>query len=197
MQDYEESSTIAGDSYSPSVAVRLENNKVAHLTVSGVMTFALYLLVFLLVQMAASIVLAIVRRKKEAGRNIPFTAVWHCVNVLLFTFCEVSVWYFLSAYPILKVIPMVLVLVTLLVFAWKLYRQNKNGKKILSFRLYVVFLAVFGLLNGLFAGEISKAKAVILVLIYIAFFTSALILFRKECDGIRGQCADHGRDRLL
>ncbi|MDO5701926.1 MAG: hypothetical protein Q4G47_01040 [Lachnospiraceae bacterium] len=171
---------IVSDSYMPSVAVKLENNDKAYLTYHGVMTFLMISLRIFLVQLIATIVLAYIRKRRAAGRNIPFTAVWHGVNVLLFIFCELSIWYFISAFPMLKRIPMIMALITLLALSWKLYRQNDSGGMLRTFYLYVVLLAAFGIINGFFSGKFGKAKAVIIVLTYIAFFTAALLLFRKR-----------------
>jgi len=117
-------------------------------------------------------------KKKE--RNTVFTAVWHGVNVLLFTFCEVSMWYFVPTVPLLKLISMILVLIVLLIFAWKLYRKNKSLKMRKRMLGFAASLAAIGLLNGFFAGDFSEIKGVILALIYIAFFAAALVLFRER-----------------
>ena len=180
--EYFRESSILGDVYSPSTAISLEYCEIAHLTISGLLTFLFYMLAFLLLQLIASIVLAIIRKKKKRERNTAFTAVWHGVNVLLFAFCEVSMWYFVPAYPILKLIPMILTLLILLVFAWKLYRKSKSRKMLRRFLCFAGALVAFGLLNGFFAGKITLVKAIVLTLIYIGFFIAALLLFRKGQD---------------
>ena len=173
-------SNTLGRSYSPTVAIAIEENKIPHLTVNGVLTFLMYMLLFLLVQAIASIYISFRRKKKETERNTAVTTVWHAVNVFLFTFCELSMWYFVPTIPLLKGIFMILVLLVLLVYAWKLYRKINRPEAFRKFLIYAAALAVFGLLNACFAGKISAVKAVILVLIYIAFLLAAFLLFRKR-----------------
>lgn len=177
--DFNWSSKLLNSKYLPSVAIAMEENKVAHLSIDGVIRFLSALLLFLLIQVIVSVVLAIRRRKTGAERNTAVTAVWHGMNVCIFTFCKLSIWFYIPTAPLLKRISMVLTLLVLLAFAWKLYQKNTAQETFRSFLGYTAALAAFGLLNGLLAGTYSTGKAAVLILIYTLAFVIPLFLFQK------------------
>ena len=181
--DFDRSSKLLSNKYSPSVAIAMEENKVAHLSIDRVIRFLAALLLFLLIQAIVSLVLAIRRRIIGAERNTTATAVWHGMNVFVFAFCELSIWLFIPSAPLLKRIPMVLALLVLLAFAWKLYQKYATQKTFRSFLGYAAALAAFGLLDGLLAGKYSTGKAAVLILIYTLAFVIPLFLFQRPADG--------------
>ena len=78
---------------------------------------------------------------------------------------------------------MVLALLVLLAFAWKLYQKYATQKTFRSFLGYAAALAAFGLLDGLLAGKYSTGKAAVLILIYTLAFVIPLFLFQRPADG--------------
>ena len=178
--DFTGSSKVLGERYSPSVAITMEEEKIVHLTMDGVITFLFYLTVFLVIQIVVSVILALVRWKNGRERNTVVIAVWHGIDVVLFVFCEMAAWFFIPTMPHLKLIPMVLALLILLDLAWKLYRKNKNPNNYRLFLVYTAALVAFGLLNAFLAGGFSPVKAVLLLLLYSLFFAGPLELFQKK-----------------
>ena len=139
-----------------------------------------FLVLFLLVQLIVWIVLAVRRKKKGIQKNLTVSAAWHGANVLLFTICELAMWYFIAVVPLLRIIPMILVCIVLLSLAWTRYRRNKTPETLRKFVIYAAVIVVYAVLNGLFAGKITEVKGILVVVIYIAFFVAALCLFRGE-----------------
>jgi uncharacterized SAM-binding protein YcdF (DUF218 family) len=178
--DHTEILNALNEVYSPTTVMMLENNEVMHLTIPGLVNRLVFLALFLLAQGIAWIVLAVRRKKKGIPKNITVSAVWHGVNVLLFTICELAMWYFIAVVPLLRIIPMILVCLVLLSLAWMRYRRNKSPQTRLNFLIYAAVLTVYAVLNGLFAGKISEAKGIAAVMIYIAFFAAAMLLFCSE-----------------
>lgn len=178
--DYDRRSSLLSKFYSPSVAIRMEQNPIVHLTIAGVANFLTFLLVFLLIQVIVSLALTFRRRVTGKERNTAVTAIWHGLNLLLFVFCELSAWYFIPAIPQLKLISMILALFTLLAFAYKLYRKESRPEMSGRLKGYAVGIVLFGLLNGFLAGQFSTVKAVFLILIYTVAFTAPLCLFQRQ-----------------
>ena len=178
--DHTEILNALNEVYSPTTVMMLENNEVMHLTIPGLVNRLVFLALFLLAQGIAWIVLAVRRKKKGIPKNLTVSAVWHGVNVLLFTICELAMWYFIAVVPLLRIIPMILVCLVLLSLAWMRYRRNKFPQTRLNFLIYAAVLTVYAVLNGLFAGKISEAKGIAVVVIYIAFFAAAMLLFPNE-----------------
>ena len=176
--DYMKALSGLGSVYSPSVAMYLENNEIAVLTIPGLVTRLLLVLFFLLIQLIVSIVLAIIRKKRKTEKKPVVSAVWHAVNVSLFTFIALSMWYFIPVIRLLMVIPMVLSSIVLLVFAWKQYRRNGTPEMLKRFFIYVALLVAFVVLTALFGGKVNLLKAVLFVALTAAFFMAALLAFR-------------------
>ena len=183
--DFSWKSNVLSSRYTPSMAITMEQNQVAHLTIDGVSDFLAYLLVFLLIQLVVSVVLFIRRKKLGVERKIVVTAIWHGVNLGVFVFCELAVWNFIPTMPGLKLIPMVLALVVLLAFAWKLVRINRSGTG-REFPAYAAALVAFGLLNSFLAGRVTTFKAILLILLYMIAFAVPFVLFRKQRDRTDG-----------
>jgi uncharacterized membrane protein len=158
----------------------LENNEIMHLTIPGLVNRLVFLVLFLLVQAIVWIVLAIIRKKKERKKNPAVSAAWHGVNALLFTICELAMWFFIPVIPMLNLIPMILVCIVLLSLAWTRYRRNKTPQTIRRFGVYAATIIVYAVLKGLFAGKITEVKGILIVVIYITFFVAALLLFHSE-----------------
>ena len=178
--DHDEILAALDEVYSPTTVMMLENNEIMHLTIPGLVNRLVFLVLFLLVQAIVWIVLAIIRKKKERKKNPAVSAAWHGVNALLFTICELAMWFFIPVIPMLNLIPMILVCIVLLSLAWTRYRRNKTPQTIRRFGVYAATIIVYAVLKGLFAGKITEVKGILIVVIYITFFVAALLLFHSE-----------------
>ena len=178
--DHTETLSALNEVYSPTTVMMLENNEIVHLTIPGLVNRLVFLVLFLLAQGIVWIVLAVRRKKKGIPKNLTVSAVWHGVNVLLFIICELAMWYFIAVVPLLRIIPMILVCIVLLPLAWTRYRRDRSPQTRLKFLIFGAVLTVYAVLNGLFAGKISEAKGILSVMIYIAFFAAAMLLFPCE-----------------
>ena len=178
--DHTEMLSALNEVYSPTAAMQLENNEILRLTIPGLVNRLVFLVLFLLTEGIVWIVLAIIRKKKGRKKNPTVSAVWHAVNALLFMLCELSMWFLIPKVPLLKLIPMALVCIVLLSLAWTRYRRNKSPQTRVRFLICAAALAVFAVLNGTLAGKITEIKAISVIVIYIAFFAAAMLLFRGE-----------------
>lgn len=178
--DHTEILNALNEVYSPTTVMMLENNEIVHLTIPGLVNRLVFLVLFLLAQGIVWIVLAVRRKKKGIPKNLTVSAVWHGVNVLLFIICELAMWYVIAVVPLLRIIPMILVCIVLLSLAWTRYRRDRSPQTRLKFLIFGAVLTVYAVLNGLFAGKISEAKGILSVMIYIAFFAAAMLLFPCE-----------------
>ncbi len=177
--DHTDISVFTEAIYSPTTAMRLENNKVVHLTISGLVNRLLLLAVILLAQLAASVVLFIRRKKKHLKRNIKVAFVWHLAIAFLFAVLEVAMWYFVPVIPLLKMIPGILVFVVILVYAFKGYRQENRNRKL--FLKIVLALAAYMILENLLIGGFTAFKGILLMAVYAAFMTAVFLqLWHKK-----------------
>jgi hypothetical protein len=160
--------------YSPTTAMRLENNSVMHLTISGLVNKLLLILVFLLLQLIVYIILEIIRKKKKEKRNPVVSLIWHSVNVYVFAILELAMWYFMPVLTIARFIPGILVFITLVIYALKGYLENKKNLK--AFFVIIAVLAVYAILDSLFIGGFAIWKAVMKLVIY-ALFIAAIYVF--------------------
>ena len=192
--DHTEMLNALNEVYSPTTVMMLENNEIMHLTIPGLVNRLVFLVLFLLIQGIAWIVLAVIRKKKGREKNPAVSAVWHGVNVLLFTICELAMWYFIAAIPLLRVIPMILACLVLLSLAWTRYRRNKSPQARLRLLVYAGAILVYAAVSGIFAGKITEIKGILTVAAHIGCYTAALLLF---CRDRTGDAPDGGKSRLF
>ena len=176
--DYSAVSTIVEKIYSPTTAMRLENNNIVKLTISGFVNKLLIILIILIVQAIASIILAVIRKKKHIERNTVITCVWHAVIALLFAVLQLAMWYFIPAFPIAWVICGLLVCIVIFTFACKGYRIHKENRT--AFILYSIGLVVFFVLQILTLGEFSILKSLILLFVYLLFFNISVFFIWRQ-----------------
>ena len=165
--DHTDVSEYIGTIYSPTTAMRLENNSVVHLTISGLVNKLLLIIVFLLVQAIVSIICTIVRRKKQRKRNTSVALIWHSVNAAVFAILELAMWYFVPILTVAKFIPAILVFLVIVIYAWKGYRENE--KRFRSFLIPTAALAVFDIIESMLIGDFTTLKALIILVVYAGF----------------------------
>ena len=153
--------------YSPTTAMRLEHNRVVHLTISGLVNRLLLIIVVLVLQMIASIILMIIRKKKGRKRNKVVALVWHGVIAALFAILEVAMWYFAPVLTIAKMIPGTLVFIVLLVYAVKGCRTE--SKKWKACWIIIGALAAYMILESLLIGDFTVLKGILLLVVYAGF----------------------------
>ena len=166
--DHTEISIFTDILYSPTTAMRLENNSVVHLTISGLVNRLLLIIVLLILQMIASIILTIIRIKKHRKRIKIVALVWHAVIALLFMLLEVAMWYFVPILTIAKMIPGALVFIVISVYALKGCRTESRKWK--SCWIIIGSLAAYVILESLLIGDFTVFKGILLLVIYGAFF---------------------------
>ena len=165
--DYIEVSSILEPFYSPTTAMRLENNEVVRMTVSGLVNKLMIIIVFLILQMIASIILAIIRVKKKRKRNMTVAFIWHFVIAFIFAILEVAMWYFIPHITLARFIPAVVVCIVLIVYALKGYRYHKKGLK--TFFILTGALVVYEILTSLLIGDFTFNKGLVELIAYIVF----------------------------
>ena len=173
--DHSAVSLFAEAIYSPTTAMRLENNSVIHLTISGLVNKLLFILVLLLVSLLVSLVLMVIRRKKHTKRNHTVALVWHSVITAVFAILEVAMWYFVPVLPIAKMIPGLLAFFVIVTYAARGCRTETKRWK--NFRLYVVALALHMILESMLIGDFSVAKGILLWAVYALFIAAAYLYF--------------------
>ena len=168
--------------YSPTTAMRLENNDVVHLTISGLVNKILFIFVLLIVQGIASLVLTIIRRKKQLKRNAVVALIWHCVIVAVFAILELAMWYFVPVLTIAKFIPAALVYIVFVVYALTGYRSGKKSLKALL--ILIGTMTVYLILESLLVGDFATWKAVLKLVIYgsFMFFTYRYLWFEAVTE---------------
>ncbi len=147
--------------------MRLEHNRVVHLTISGLVNRLLLIIVVLVLQMIASIILMIIRKKKGRKRNKAVALVWHGVIAALFAILEVAMWYFAPVLTIAKMIPGTLVFIVLLVYAVKGCRTE--SKKWKACWIIIGALAAYMILESLLIGDFTVLKGILLLVVYAGF----------------------------
>ena len=169
--DHTDVSAYIDTIYSPTTAMRLENNSVMHLTISGLVNKILFILVLLLIGGIVAIVLAVIRKKKHRKRNTLVALIWHCVIAAVFTVFELAMWYFVPILPLAKLIPAILVFLTIIIYAHKGYRVNK--KRIKGFLIITGALAVFDIVESLIIGDFAIWKCILMLVVYAGFMLAA------------------------
>ena len=173
--------------YSPTTAMRMENNNVVHLTISGFVNRILLLLLILLVQMIASIILMVVRKKKHRKRNVAVAFVWHGLIMFLFALLEVALWFFVPILTIAKMIPGTLAFITLVVYAMKGCREGRGSWK--AFWIYVAVLAIYLIGESLLIGDFTPEKGMTLIAVYLCFLVAAYVFLWRQ----KAPVAKHAR----
>ena len=176
--DYIEVSSILEPFYSPTTAMRLENNEVVRMTVSGLVNKLMIIIVFLILQMIASIILAIIRVKKKRKRNMTVAFIWHFVIAFIFAILEVAMWYFIPHITLARFIPAVVVCIVLIVYALKGYRYHKKGLK--TFFILTGALVVYEILTSLLIGDFTFNKGLVELIAYIVFTVLIYLLMKKK-----------------
>ena len=176
--DYMDVSFFADTIYSPTTAMRLENNSVVHLTISGLVNRLLLLIVILVVQGIVSLILTIIRKVKHKKRNRVVALVWHTVIAALFAILEVAMWYFVPVLPIIKMITGILVFIVIAIYAWK--GCHTFSKKWKLFWLLIAALAFYLILESMLIGDFTVVKAILLLVVYAAAIACAFILLWKD-----------------
>lgn len=160
--------------YSPTTAMRLENNDVMHLTISGLVNKLLLIIVVLLVSMIASIVLSVIRVKKHRRKNAAVAFVWHAVMVLMFAILELAMWYFIPILTLAKLIPAIVVFLVIAMYAHKGYRRYGMG--LVPCLVIVIALAIFQILGSMLLGDFAIWKCVLTLVVYALFMAVSYIL---------------------
>lgn len=176
--DYMDISPVMEKIYSPTTAMRLESNKVMHLTISGLVNKLLFIIVFLLAQLIASIILAIIRVKKKRKRNRAVAFIWHFIIAAVFAVLEVAMWYFIPILTIARFIPAVLVLLVVAVYALKGYRYHKKGLG--KFFILIGIMAAYEILTSLLIGEFTFNKGLVELIAYAIFMVLAYLLLWRS-----------------
>ncbi len=176
--DYIEVSSILEPFYSPTTAMRLENNEVVRMTVSGLVNKLMIIIAFLILQMIASIILAIIRVKKKRKRNMTVAFIWHFVIAFIFAILEVAMWYFIPHITLARFIPAIVVFIVLVIYAFKGYRYHKKGLK--TFFILTGALVVYEILTSLLIGDFTFNKGLVELIAYIVFTVLIYLLMWKR-----------------
>ena len=178
--DYTDVSLLTEKIYSPTTAMRMENNSIIHLTISGIVNKLLFIIVLLLVELIVWIVLAVRGRKKPKKKNRILSLVWHGVNVAVFAILEVAMWYFIPILPLAKTVSAILVFLVLMIYAVKgCASGSKNWARCWTL---ILFLAVFMVLEGLYIGDFTFVKGLFLLIFYALFTAVVYFLLWKTKD---------------
>ena len=187
--DHTDISILTETIYSPTTAMRMENNRVTHLTISGFINRVLLLLLILLIMGITAIVLAVIRKKKNRTRNAAAALVWYGVIVFLFALLEVAMWYFVPVLPLAKIIPGILAFIALLVYMIIGCRSVSRRWK--AFCILLLLLIVHVLVESFFNGDFTLLKGILLMAADIAFLTAAFILlWRRKAEHAVPPAAD-------
>ena len=176
--DYTEITAIVDKIYSPTTVMRLENNRVIHLTITGLVNKILFILILLILSMIVSIILTIIRIKKHKKRHVRVALIWHCVIAAVFAILEVSMWYFVPILTLAKFIPGLLVFIVITVYIHKGYRLYKKNLK--ACVALLAALAAYVILESLLIGDFAIWKGIMLMLVYAFFLTAGYIFLWKE-----------------
>ena len=176
--DYMDVSVLTEALYSPTTAMRMENNSVVHLTITGFVNRLLLLVLVLVVQAIASLILSVIRKKKGTKRNAAVALVWHGAIMFLFALLEVALWFFVPVLTIAKMIPGTLAFVTLVAYAAKGCREGRGGCK--AFWIYTAVLAVYLVGESLLIGDFTPEKGMTLIAVYLIFLVAAYVLLWRR-----------------
>lgn len=159
--------------YSPSSSMLYENSFKKYITIQEVMSIAFLITALVAFELLLSIILAIVRRVRKKPRRGPIAWAWTLINVAIFAFVEVQIWYYIPAYPIAKAIAKAIVLfmiIGILLKGWKRYRTKRN--RILVPALIMACAADF-VLEWLYIGERNTWNIFIPLAVYLWLMVSA------------------------
>ena len=176
--DYIEVSSILETIYSPTTAMRLENNEVMHLTISGIVNKLLFIIVFLIVQGIVSLILTIIRKKKKRKRNKVVAFIWHFVIAAIFAILEVAMWYFIPILTLGRFIPAVLVLIVIGVYAFKGYLYHKKGLG--KFFILLGIMVFYEILTSLLIGDFTFNKGLVELIAYVIFMVLAYVMLWRN-----------------
>lgn len=175
--------------YSPTTAMRLENNSVVHLTISGFVNRLLLIIVVLVLQGIASLILTIIRKKPGRKRNRAVALIWHSVIAALFALLEVSMWYFVPILTIAKMIPGTLVFIVISIYAIKGCRTESRKWK--TCWILIAAMAVYVILESLLIGDFTVLKGIVLLAVYAGFMAAAFgcLWHKKESGRLQTEAA--------
>ena len=178
--DYTDISEYVEAIYSPTTAMRLENNSMVHMTISGLVNRLLLILVILLAELIVSVVLRAVRKKKGRKRNVTAALAVHGLNLALFTVLELAMWYFVPILTIAKFIPGLLAFLVLAVYAVKGYREYSRDLKALL--ILIGAPAAYLILESLLAGDFAVWKGILLAVVYAGFLLASHHFLWREAQ---------------
>ena len=170
-----------GTIYSPTTAMRLENNSIVHLTISGLINKLLFIIALLLVQAIVSIILAVIRKKKHHKRHAIVALIWHSAIALVFAVLELAMWYFVPVLTIAKFIGGFLVYLTFVIYALKGYKTEKKNLKV--FFILLGILTAYVILESLLIGTFATWKALVMLIFYVLVMVAAYIFLWRNKDG--------------
>ncbi len=165
--------SFADVEYSPSSSMLYENTFKKYITIEDVLGIGLMILTLVVFELLLSIILAIIRRVRKKPRRGPIAWAWTLINVAIFAFVEVQIWFFIPAYPIAKAIAKGIVLfliIGILLKGWKKYRTRRN--RILVPVLLLACVADF-ILEWLYIGERNSWNIFIPLAVYLWLMVSA------------------------
>ena len=171
-----------GTNYSPSFSMMLSTPTKNYLTIQQVLGLAMIVLLFIAFELLLSVIFAIIRKIRKKKRHGIVTWIWTLVNVALFAFLEIEIWYYVPAYPIakaaLKLIALLLIIGVLLK-GWKKYKNTRNA--ILVPCLIAVAAADFAL-EWLFIGERNSWNWIIPVVVYLLLMLCSWFVWHDKKD---------------
>lgn len=176
--DYIEVSSILEPFYSPTTAMRLENNDVFHMTVSGLVNKLMIIIVFLIIQMIVSIILAIIRVKKKRKRNRTVAFIWHFIIMFIFAILEVAMWYFIPHITLARFIPAFVTALVIIIYALKGYRYYKKG--LAKFFILTGVIVLYEILSSMLMGDFVFIKGLIELIIYIILMVVTYLIMWRE-----------------
>ena len=190
--DYIDVSKILEPFYSPTMAMRLENNEVFHMTVSGLVNKLMIIIVFLIIQMIVSIILAIIRVKKKRKRNKVVAFIWHLVITFIFAILEVAMWYFIPHITLARFIPAFVAALVIIAYAFKGYRYHKKG--LAKFFILTGIIVLYEILSSMLMGDFVFVKGLSELIIYIVLMVvTYFVMWREKTakDPEGGQISDN------
>ena len=175
--DHTDISFFTDTIYSPTTAMRIENNSVDRFTIAGWGNRVLLILLLLVLQLIASVILLIVRRKGKKRKYIRISYFWHAANVVLFSLLSAALWCFAPEKQLTKVTAEILVCIVIVVYALKGCLQENGNWKL--FWILTAMLAGFLVLENLLLGEYAAWKSILVIIIYLGFLTAAFLMNYK------------------
>ena len=167
--------------YSPTTAMRLENNQVLNITISGFTNWILLLTVVLLLQLIISLILLLFRRMRNRKRNKTAALIWHAACAVVFAILEGAMWYLFPHLPMIRMIPGILAFAAIVLYALKGCLSVSHDWK--AFRIFLGVLTACMVLQSLLLGDYTTGKAMLLIVFYIlATAAACMILWRKSVD---------------